>query len=210
MRVFRNTMLLMLVATVVSLSGCFLKKKKPPVPTQAQAPTVTQPEPPPPEPTLPQPQVQPPPPQPEPQKETAATQPKPKRRKAAKKTTPPVTGTAQVAPQAQAQAQGQIGPKVGKLVIQEGSTPGSPGQLSAGMPNEQAEHHKQTTTQLLESTQTNLKSVTRALSPEEKAMVAQIKDYMEQSRAATGEGDQVRAHNLALKAHLLSDELVKR
>ena len=41
-------------------------------------------------------------------------------------------------------------------------------------------------------------------------MVAQIKDYMAQSRKATADSDSVRAHNLALKARLLSDELVKR
>lgn len=40
-------------------------------------------------------------------------------------------------------------------------------------------------------------------------MVAQIKDYMAQSRKATADADHVRAHNLALKARLLSDELVK-
>ena len=40
-------------------------------------------------------------------------------------------------------------------------------------------------------------------------MVAQIKDYMAQSRKATKDSDTVRAHNLALKARLLSDELVK-
>ena len=69
---------------------------------------------------------------------------------------------------------------------------------------------KQTTEQLLQSAQTNLNSINRPLSPEEQAMVAQIKDYMAQSRKATADSDSVRAHNLALKARLLSDELVKR
>jgi hypothetical protein len=32
---------------------------------------------------------------------------------------------------------------------------------------------------------------------------------MEQSKKAVAEGDADRAHNLALKAHLLSDELLK-
>jgi hypothetical protein len=33
---------------------------------------------------------------------------------------------------------------------------------------------------------------------------------MTQSRQATKDGDLVRAHNLALKAHLLSDDLAKQ
>jgi hypothetical protein len=40
-------------------------------------------------------------------------------------------------------------------------------------------------------------------------MVSQIKQFMEQSKAAVAAGDLERGHNLALKAHLLSDELVK-
>ncbi len=41
-------------------------------------------------------------------------------------------------------------------------------------------------------------------------MVAQIRNYMTQSRAATTDGDLLRANNLAVKAHLLTDELIKR
>jgi hypothetical protein len=40
-------------------------------------------------------------------------------------------------------------------------------------------------------------------------MVSQIKQFMEQSKTAADAGDLDRAHNLALKAHLLSDELLK-
>jgi len=68
--------------------------------------------------------------------------------------------------------------------------------------------NKQTTEQLLQSEQRNLDSINRPLSPEEQAMVAQIKEYIKQSKAATS-SDAVRARNLALKARLLSDELVK-
>ena len=97
-----------------------------------------------------------------------------------------------------------------KLVIQEGSAPNSQGQLAAGVALEDSSsHNKQTTEQLLQSTEGNLKSINRPLSPEEQAMVAQIKEYMKQSREATASSDAVRAHNLALKARLLSDELVK-
>lgn len=40
-------------------------------------------------------------------------------------------------------------------------------------------------------------------------MLNQIRDYMNQSRQAIAENDLDRAHNLAMKAHLLCDELVK-
>jgi hypothetical protein len=41
-------------------------------------------------------------------------------------------------------------------------------------------------------------------------MRAQTKEFIVQSRKATTENDLVRAHNLAVKARLLSDELVKQ
>jgi hypothetical protein len=40
-------------------------------------------------------------------------------------------------------------------------------------------------------------------------MVTQIKAFITQSRDATKNNDQVRAYNLAVKAHLLSDALAK-
>ena len=41
-------------------------------------------------------------------------------------------------------------------------------------------------------------------------MVQQARVYMTQSRSAIQDGDSARAYNLAMKAHLLSDELVKK
>jgi len=92
-----------------------------------------------------------------------------------------------------------------KLIIQEGSAPSSQGQAleDSSSPN------KQSTEQLLKATETNLQSINRPLSPDEQANVAQIREYMKQSREASASSDTVRARNLALKAHLLSDELVK-
>ena len=40
-------------------------------------------------------------------------------------------------------------------------------------------------------------------------MKNQINQFMEQSKTAAVAGDLDRAHNLAMKAHLLSDELLK-
>lgn len=71
-------------------------------------------------------------------------------------------------------------------------------------------HAKQSAAQLLQSTEQNLRSVTAQPSAEQQNMIEQIRNFMAQSRAAWNSGDTVRAHNLALKAHLLSDVLVQR
>jgi hypothetical protein len=142
-----------------------------------------------------------------PEKAEATVKPPPKKRKPSPKKAAPPAPAQQPAEAAAAPAPPKT---VSKLVIQEGSRPNSQGQLAAGVGLEDSSSHsKQTTEQLLQSTQANLNSINRPLSPEEQAMVAQIKDYMAQSRKATADADHVRAHNLALKARLLSDELVK-
>jgi hypothetical protein len=64
--------------------------------------------------------------------------------------------------------------------------------------------------QLVGTTEENLKKIEgRELSPSQKEMLTQIHQFLEQSKAATAAGDIDRGHNLALKAHLLSDELTK-
>jgi len=66
------------------------------------------------------------------------------------------------------------------------------------------------TAQLLEATEYNLKNINRTLSADEQAMVDHIRSYVQQSRDATKAGDADLANRLALKAHLLSDELAKK
>lgn len=103
-------------------------------------------------------------------------------------------------------------PGPAKAVIQEGgnNVPAASGQITAGGTPEDAAHSQATTQQLIDSTETNLKSLNkRQLSADEQSTVNQINDYIKQSQQATKDGDLVRAHNLALKAHLLSDELAK-
>jgi hypothetical protein len=64
--------------------------------------------------------------------------------------------------------------------------------------------------QLVGTTEENLKKIEgHELTPSQKEMLAQIHQFMEQSKAATAAGDIDRGHNLALKARLLSDELTK-
>lgn len=196
-----------IVALVVSLSGCPFKKHQPPIPQQGQAPTVQpEPVPPPVVETPPEPQPVPPPPETPPEKAEDKT---PKKKPSPKKPATPATASQQ-ANQPAASAPPPAPAKTSKLIIQEGNSPNSEGQLAAGVGlNDSSARAKQTTDQLLQAAQGNLNGINRPLSPEEQAMVAQIKDYMTQARKATDDSDTVRAHNLALKAYLLSDELVK-
>jgi hypothetical protein len=79
--------------------------------------------------------------------------------------------------------------------------------ISEGLPHSDEMHRKETAAQLNQSTEDNLRSLTRALTSAEKSIVEQIRNFMAQSQEAMADNDVVRAHNLALKAHLLSDEL---
>jgi len=82
--------------------------------------------------------------------------------------------------------------------------------IAADVTSQQLNRQKQTTTDLLNSTEKDLKSLNRGLSHDEEAMLTQIKSYIAQSRKATSDGDFERAYNLAMKAHLLADALVKK
>jgi hypothetical protein len=63
---------------------------------------------------------------------------------------------------------------------------------------------------MLAATEANLKKIAgQPLSSNQQDMVNQIHQFMEQSKAAVGDGDLERARTLAWKAQLLSDELVK-
>lgn len=96
-----------------------------------------------------------------------------------------------------------------KKVVRNGGTKEPAIQLIGGTSAEQAVHQR-STDELTAATGENLKKVEGlALSPNQKEMINQIKQFMEQSKKAVAGGDLERGHNLALKAHLLSDELVK-
>ena len=184
-----------LLASSLMLSGC--KKKKPPVPApQAQAPTITepaaQPESKPAEPTIAEPQPAPPP---ETKPSPAVITPKSKPRvtnKTTKKTTPSTDKPG------------------GKIVVQEGGKQDpAPPPLTAGTSHDEAAQQRLSTAQLIQTTEYNVRSITRALSTEEQAIVQHIRGYIDQSKQATKDGDTERAYNLAIKAHLLSDSLKK-
>lgn len=196
---------LLLSSGLLGLTGCWFKRKPPVPPPAAQAPTTTAPQ--------PAPQERPPAAQPQEGQQPAETaeapakpkpKPKPRQNHTAHKQAPPPAK-----PEEKPQQQAALKPPP-RIVIQEGGTDDSAGQISTAIGHDEATHRRLTTAQLLESTETNLRSLKRTLTADEQATVTQIKDYMEQSRTATAQQDLVRAHNLALKAHLLSDELVKK
>jgi len=97
-----------------------------------------------------------------------------------------------------------------KKVVRNGGTADPQVQLAPGVSNEQASRQRQSTTQLLATTDTNLKQLaSRQLSVTQQEGVSQIRKYMEQAKAAEDAGDVQRAQNLASKALMLSDDLVK-
>ena len=101
-----------------------------------------------------------------------------------------------------------------KTVVQaektETPSAASIGQISPGPTPADATHSQTSTDQLLQGAEANLNSITRQLSKDEEAMRTQIKEFINQSHKATTENDPARARNLAVKARLLSDDLVKQ
>ncbi len=97
-----------------------------------------------------------------------------------------------------------------KTIVRHGSTSDPNVRLGPGGSPQQAKQ-SQTTAQLLATTSINLTRLGgRTLSSDQQGTVDQVKRYMDQSKAAASAGDVQRAYNLALKANLLSAELVGR
>jgi hypothetical protein len=96
-----------------------------------------------------------------------------------------------------------------KKVVRNGGVSEPAVQLKGGRSAEQASHERDTTDQLLASTEGQLKKTEgQKLNSNQQEVVDQIHQFMDQSKAAVATGDLERARNLALKARLLSDELV--
>lgn len=99
----------------------------------------------------------------------------------------------------------------GKVVVRNGGAKERAAQLAPAMTKEQEQHNRENTSQLLATTDANLKTVSgRQLTPSQQSMLDEVHTYIAQSKAATNAGDVARAHTLAYKAHLLSDELAKK
>lgn len=196
-------------ATVLGLSlllSVACKKKKPPLPPQAQAPTVSVP-------VDAEISQAPPAAPPEPQQQATAT-PVPEKPK-----TPPrhrKKPAPQPPPSTQESASASPPSNPGTTTVAASHPPLNPAgsapdtAIAADASSQQVNVQKQNTTELLAAAEKNLQSANRTLSHDEQAMVAQIKTYIEQSRKATSDKDFERAYNLATKARLLSDALVKK
>jgi len=96
-----------------------------------------------------------------------------------------------------------------KVVVKNGGSDEPTVQLKGDTPPAKASNERLNTEQLRLATEENLKKITsRQLTANQQDMVNQIKQFMDQSKAAVADGDLDRGHNLAMKARLLSDELV--
>ena len=145
------------------------------------------------------------------QKEAKTEEPKqpPKRRKPRKPPAQTPITAQNTAPPAPASA----APSTNALAVAH--PPANPAEppadtaIAADVSRAQLTQQKQNTAQLLDSTEKTLGGL-HNLSPEQDQLVAQIRMYVAQSKKATTEGDFERAFNLATKAHLLTDALVKQ
>ena len=98
----------------------------------------------------------------------------------------------------------------GKVVVRNGGARDASIQLSPGLSRGQDPHDRENTDQLLATTDDNLKRVAgRQLTASQQSTLDQIHAYVRQAKSAADAGDLARAHTLALKAHLLSDDLAK-
>lgn len=200
MKTGRQFVVLLLAMALFATVGC--EKKKPHLPAQATAPAEPIPTPLPPEIT----EESPPPPAPAPPQETAKVEepkqpPQKKHNKRKPAQTPAPNETAPAANNTLAMAHPPSNP----------ATEAPPDTaIAADITSAQLLQQKQTTAQLLQSTEKTLSGLPQNLSHDQEEMVAQVRSYVTQSHKATTDGDFERAYNLATKAHLLSDALVKK
>jgi hypothetical protein len=82
--------------------------------------------------------------------------------------------------------------------------------ISPSLSPADAARDQTSTEQLLQSTENNLNSIKRQLSGDEQNMIAQVRNFVVQSRQALKDNEPIRARNLAVKANLLSNDLVKQ
>ena len=87
-------------------------------------------------------------------------------------------------------------------------SPGRNSRAEAG--GDQASQKRNAANQMLGSTEANLKKIAGLqLSDAQKGTVAQIRQFVDQSKAALAAGDVERGNTLAWKAQLLSEDLAE-
>lgn len=96
-----------------------------------------------------------------------------------------------------------------KVVVKEGGASETPTQVTPKIEPGKANYERQSTTGLIAATEANLERLKDyRLSRDQKATVEQIRLFVKQAREANGAADFERAHTLALKARVLSDDLL--
>jgi hypothetical protein len=206
MKIGRQFVIFLVALMFLAAVAC--QKKAPQIPTQAKAPAEPIPTPLPAEIT----EETPPPPKPQPAPEPPKVEePKPQPAKHHKKK--PTSSQTNVQ---SAETTAPL-PSSGNNTVAAGRPPANPANeappdtaIAADVSSAELTQQKQNTAQLLEATEKTLSGLPRNLSHDEEEMVAQIRSYLAQSRKASTDGDFERAYNLATKAHLLSDALVKK
>jgi hypothetical protein len=97
------------------------------------------------------------------------------------------------------------------VVVKNGSTSDPSIQFSAPISPEQASREKQDTAGLLAKADANLQGLSgHQLNASQQDTSAQVRSYIQQAKVAEESGDLQGAHNLAVKAVLLSNELARK
>lgn len=97
-----------------------------------------------------------------------------------------------------------------KIVVREGGAIEPTARIAPGLAPQEAGQQRQNTEDLLRLTEESLKQLAgRTLDSPRQETAAQIHNYVEGAHSALKDGDTQRAHTLALKAHLLADDLLK-
>lgn len=137
------------------------------------------------------------------------SKPKKAPRAAAKKTTPPAgtTPPAATTPSPSAAPASNNSTTVASLRPPQ---PAPDTAIAAAVSSESVIKQKADTAHIVDATENDMKNLSRSLSDEEKSMKAQIQSFLLQSRKATTDGDFERAYNLAMKAQLLAEALIKK
>ena len=97
-----------------------------------------------------------------------------------------------------------------KVVVREGGAKEPPAQIAPGLAPDESDRQRRDAEQWLSSADGQLKVLAaRALGPRQQEALGQVHNYMTGARSALKEGDVRRASTLALKAHLLAEDLVR-
>jgi hypothetical protein len=97
-----------------------------------------------------------------------------------------------------------------KVIVRQGSTSDPSIEVVGGAEGRQASDERNTSIQMLETTEANLKKMEGTqLDSNQQDMVKQVREFMDQSKAASSAGDLDQARTLAWKAQMLSEELLR-